>query len=75
MSAEARRWWVEPMVLRELGGRRELEPSGVLFLLPAMLDMVRLAFGSSGRNLDSEQGVSGRRARMGRNTRDGGYAQ
>lgn len=39
MSAEARRWWVEPMVLREPGGRSELEPSGVLFRLPAMLDM------------------------------------
>lgn len=40
MSAEARRWCVEPMVLRALGGRRELEPSGVLFRLPAMLDMM-----------------------------------
>lgn len=39
MSAEARRWWPAPME-RDPGGRSELEPSGVLFLLAAMLDMV-----------------------------------
>lgn len=36
MSAEARRWWLAPMVLRELGGRSELVPSGVLFRFAAM---------------------------------------
>jgi hypothetical protein len=46
MSAEARRWWPAPRDVRAVGGRSELEPSGVLFLFAAMLDMV--AKGSSG---------------------------
>jgi hypothetical protein len=43
-SAEARRWWLAPRELRACGGRSELEPSGVLFLLAAMwlADMVRV---------------------------------
>lgn len=36
MSAEARRWWPAPSEERELGGRSELEPSGVLLRWEAM---------------------------------------
>jgi hypothetical protein len=39
ISAEARKWWPDPMV-REPGGRSDVDPSGVLFLFPDMLDMV-----------------------------------
>lgn len=35
MSAEARRWW--PVArFRDVGGRRELDASGVLFRFPMM---------------------------------------
>jgi hypothetical protein len=40
MSAEALRWWLAPRDARAAGGRSELEPSGVLFLFAAMLDML-----------------------------------
>ena len=33
MSAEALRWWPVPRV-RDVGGRRELDASGVLFRFP-----------------------------------------
>jgi hypothetical protein len=49
MSADARRWWLAPSEARVVGGRRLLEPSGVLFRFAAMFDM--LADGGSGSGL------------------------
>jgi hypothetical protein len=48
MSADARRWWLAPREARVVGGRSELEPSGVLFLFAAMLDMLAGGCSSSG---------------------------
>jgi hypothetical protein len=48
MSAEARRWWLAPSDARVVGGRSELEPSGVLLRLAAMLDMAAVGCSCSG---------------------------
>lgn len=47
MSAEARRWWPAPREVRAVGGRSELEPSGVLFLFAAMLDISAVDYSCS----------------------------
>jgi hypothetical protein len=49
MSADARKWWFAPSDARAVGRRRVLEPSGVLFLLAAMLDMSAVAAGGGRR--------------------------
>jgi hypothetical protein len=46
-SADERRWWFAPRDARVVGGRSVLEPSGVLFLFAAMLDMATAGYGSA----------------------------